>query len=795
MNLENGIHFRVCNVCSKRLPTDLNDQHSKHLKLHQPQWNHYLVMMAKALKNYEAKKPKDIFRHIPAEKQNEDEELSSSSESEEDVFNVLNAVDCLQYSGQKPPRLTTFEHILMRKYTYDKNPIRKFREITDWKVAKHCNILKFNQIVDEMGDGIYSGYLNPQQLYSPNSKLVNKIMRLLCPKQCYYLPSECFFGDSHEANFKQLLKKELHDKMNPHFKNLMTKDAGKLPILQYNEYHQPKTYDLCVDVGITTKLEYNEEGFLDLNYDLFCKQLWDNETPLFILEENKVLDTILCLVLSASEKYSALRSGIALQYSQAVPGLNPPVLSLMMHGPDLQKFSGSAQACEMLRDERNCYLKEVVTHTKCRSMKNEHHWMFKHHPVSEKHIEESSLGTDMTRQGPASLPDQSIVYPCNLGHWHACQCGSCCLVRQIKCNSHKKHLQFNLETCSIKEAVSCTDHKIDHPENVQPDDIIIQKHILHHNGDILKNGRNYQVEEITLAGLKNICICCRRNTEDHFNHHLSPHPQCELCVFETKTLTDKDFWKKVCSVCGKKFEDERLKVIHKKKHEVPKETCDICEETFSSKFNFQRHLVEMHNVFLQANNGPVDGTEEEENYKFTCNYCQKDFKYERNVVAHIEKVHYGRDECECNICGLKFTRGYNLKSHLAEQHSVLNVGLSLHRESPRVYSCAICAKEFLRKNNLTQHEKVHKEQKEIHSCDICKQTFTYKSTLTRHKRTKHGDEAEFSCSVCEQNFDSLWNLSEHFKTHSESRQMFDCTLCDRSYLSQWNLKRHYKLKH
>ena len=106
---------------------------------------------------------------------------------------------------------------------------------------------------------------------------------------------------------------------------------------------------------------------------------------------------------------------------------------------------------------------------------------------------------------------------------------------------------------------------------------------------------------------------------------------------------------------------------HKKKHGVPKETCDICEETFPSKFHFQRLLVEMHNLFLHANNGPVDGTDEDEIYKFTFNYCQKDFKYERNIVAHIEKVHYGRDECECNICGKIFTRGYNLKTNLAEQ--------------------------------------------------------------------------------------------------------------------------------
>ena len=104
------------------------------------------------------------------------------------------------------------------------------------------------------------------------------------------------------------MKKELHETMNPHFKNLILTDSGSFHILQYNEYHQPKTYELCEEIGITTKLEYNEEGFLDLNYDIFCPQLWENETPLFILEENKVLDILLGLILSASLKYSSLRS-------------------------------------------------------------------------------------------------------------------------------------------------------------------------------------------------------------------------------------------------------------------------------------------------------------------------------------------------------------------------------------------------------------------------------------------------------------------------------------------------------
>ena len=33
VNLANGVKFRVCDACSKRLPADLDEQHSKHLKI------------------------------------------------------------------------------------------------------------------------------------------------------------------------------------------------------------------------------------------------------------------------------------------------------------------------------------------------------------------------------------------------------------------------------------------------------------------------------------------------------------------------------------------------------------------------------------------------------------------------------------------------------------------------------------------------------------------------------------------------------------------------------------------
>ena len=791
LKLNSGVKFRICNICSRRLPSELSEEHREHLKLHDKIWNMYLVILSNVLQ-------KEVQREETPPKNTEmnpDQSIDNSTSSSEDELNVYNVVDSLQHSGPKPPPLTTYEHILKRKFTHDKIPIRKYREITDWMVAKQCNVLKFNKIVDEIGDGICSSYLNPQQLYSSNSEAVSKISRLLCPKQCYYLPGECFFADQHALHFKDLMRKELHDRFNPSFETFMSVDSRTVPILQYNEQHQPKVFDLCNSIGITTKLEYNSEGYLDLNYDLFCKDLWHFETPLFVLEENKVFDVIFGLLSCASQLFSSARAQIAKQYSQSQPGLNPPVLSVMMHGPDLGTYSSQTENCQTERDERRSSFKKSVSHKVCKSMINEYHWMYKHHTDQHEHPPCASSEANLTRQGPASLADQSIVYPCNMGHWHECPCESCQLLKVMDCNLHKMHLKFNLENCLLKEIITCSEHKIDHPENVQPGDIVVQKNVLFHNRELFKNGRNYETDEIVLSGLKLVCKCCRRNTEDHFKNHLSMHPVCELCLFEGKTRNDKNFWNKVCNICGKRFDSELLKNIHKKKHDVERSFCELCSETFSSKSNFQRHLVEQHNVFLHANNGPYDGTEIDEDYKFTCNYCQKEFKYERNVVAHINNVHFGTDECECKICSMRFTSRFSLKRHLAEQHGVLNIGLSLKRETRQQYICSICGKEFNRRYHLTEHEKNHQETKEEYYCDICGGKFSSKSNLTKHKKNKHEQSPKLKCEVCDQSFHSLWHLNDHSNKHSENREVFPCNLCTKQFLSRWNLKRHVKLKH
>ena len=50
------------------------------------------------------------------------------------------------------------------------------------------------------------------------------------------------------------MKKELHDRFNPALATLLSAKSGNIPILQYNENHQPLVAELCDFIGFNTKL-------------------------------------------------------------------------------------------------------------------------------------------------------------------------------------------------------------------------------------------------------------------------------------------------------------------------------------------------------------------------------------------------------------------------------------------------------------------------------------------------------------------------------------------------------------
>ena len=83
LKLQSGVKFRICNVCAKRLPLVVSNEHSQLLKKHEKQWNHYLIMMSKLLQQQRQSKNnssdlKITSQHLP-KSDNEDNNSSSSS--------------------------------------------------------------------------------------------------------------------------------------------------------------------------------------------------------------------------------------------------------------------------------------------------------------------------------------------------------------------------------------------------------------------------------------------------------------------------------------------------------------------------------------------------------------------------------------------------------------------------------------------------------------------------------------------------------------------------------------------
>lgn len=81
----------------------------------------------------------------------------------------------------------------------------------------------------------------------------------------------------------------------------------------------------------------------------------------------------------------------------------------------------------------------------------------------------------------------------------------------------------------------------------------------------------------------------------------------------------------------------------------------------------------------------------------------------------------------------------------------------------RVYSCPLCAKKFSRKFNLNTHIKcVHSDDKD-YICSFCQRAFNHSSNLRKHIKTVHGEEKRMPCPQCKKPFKHAEALKSHLK--------------------------------
>ena len=659
--------------------------------------------------------------------------------------------------GESGPRLSKDEIKLRNTYTYDKEPVKAWRQTTDYMVLRECNEFRWYEITKFLGE--FSGFRTSHLLYQNPSRLCNLIEIIICKNKCYFLPDKCFL--KHGFDLKILMSKSLHDQQPSEFKALFKESNCDLKI-EHDIIGRPNLWKLAEEIGFNTPLEYDDDGFLKIDYSVFEETYWNTQRPAFVTQEKKVLDIIHGLLISSSQKQGEEVAEAQKLYSQNLPGLNNPSLKSMCHGPDAKfEFVDKNTDCDILSDENKVnILYTNVEHPTCSDFKDENHWKYQHdETVSD--TSECKTNNNHILEGPVCERDSTIVhYPCNLKHcWECCKCKLCKLAKIVICKDHKEHINFNIKNCIIQEHAQCQDHWVDHIENFNDDeDIKVELNIFFHKNQLIKNGRNYRFKTIKYSGLKVKCKKCRRNTNDHLSNHLTPHMQCKHCIYEMKTMVDQDFWGKVCNICGKVFDSKAARYQHARRYNVPEQVCELCEMKCSSKFNLKRHMTEQHNT-LQEDYHCI---ENEQPYK--CDECKRSFNYQRNLKLHVDIVHGKQEDYKCLLCTQEIKTKRKLKRHLEEQHMVFDLENPIQtKEIVIKFVCDLCERNFKRKEHLLSHMKTHSASQSKVTCTTCGKQFVSQITLDNHQVVHSRTRGRFICDTCQKTFSSKGNLGRHIQ--------------------------------
>jgi uncharacterized Zn-finger protein len=113
--------------------------------------------------------------------------------------------------------------------------------------------------------------------------------------------------------------------------------------------------------------------------------------------------------------------------------------------------------------------------------------------------------------------------------------------------------------------------------------------------------------------------------------------------------------------------------------------------------------------------------------EFECSVCDKSFSSSWNLNRHL-RTHYGVKPFSCFACSKSFSRSEHLQRH------------KITHTKDKLFSCSICDRAFTRLEHLQRHKKIHAYEK-LFSCSICGKAFKQNEYLKIHLRTHIRDSA------------------------------------------------------
>jgi len=195
--------------------------------------------------------------------------------------------------------------------------------------------------------------------------------------------------------------------------------------------------------------------------------------------------------------------------------------------------------------------------------------------------------------------------------------------------------------------------------------------------------------------------------------------------------------KRECGICFKIFTKKSYYVhqnLHKQKYK-----CTDCDKHYSTNSVLQEHIQSIH----------------QKNFSFKCEHCV----YRSNSKLRMEthrRIHTGEKPFKCQMCEYRCGDRTSLFQHSRRDHTIQ-------------VNCNVCGMTFLRKSELTKHERNHTnvEQKQTEKkCSLCDEVFPDLKTLSTHKNEKHvkkkdeGFKTKY-CDVCKKEFSSRQSFKHH----------------------------------
>lgn len=252
--------------------------------------------------------------------------------------------------------------------------------------------------------------------------------------------------------------------------------------------------------------------------------------------------------------------------------------------------------------------------------------------------------------------------------------------------------------------------------------------------------------------------------------------QCFHCglKFTTKSLLSKHVHSqhanmsnnvRSCKLCGSTIKAAINSVYKDLKCEICVKlnpfSCKFCDDKFAERAALKIHL-KSHRL----------------EKPFECDSCKQHFSNLQHLKRHIEVIHNGQTNYQCEYCKKCFRWDSSLRTHL-KTHT-----------NERPHQCASCSFSFRRSCDLKRHMITHTNEKN-YSCQHCDKKFTRNSSLQRHIRAHFGDKP-YLCNVCGKRFNESFFLKEHMESHSENRLYYHCDLCNKRFNNRRVLRVHMK---